>query len=110
MKLRCFGCDIEKDTEILEISPFAEEDGLVDEPIIPLFVLDVEDPQIPNDPNNDSEFRMVVVCHTCFHALDHDMWISKDNWDAINPIVPYHKLPLYDVDLSDRPELLKPLS
>ena len=108
MKMRCFGCDVEKDTEVLEVSPFAEEDGLTDEPIDPLMVLDCQGPPIPNDPNNYSEFRMVVVCHACFHKLSPDMWIGKTCWETINPKVPYDKLPMYVSGLCD-PTLLKPL-
>ena len=108
MKMRCFGCDVEKDTEVLEISPFAEEDGLTDEPIDPLMVLDCQGPRIPNDPNNYSEFRMVVVCHACFHKLSPDMWIGKTCWETINPKVPYDKLPMYVDGLCDL-TLLKPL-
>jgi len=108
MKMRCFGCDIEKDLEILETFPFAYEDELVDEPIQPLSVLDCQGPRIPDDPNGYSEFRMVVVCHACCHALEPDMWISKECWDALNPKIPYDKLPMYVPDLEDI-TLLKPL-
>jgi len=108
MKVCCFGCGTEKDTEALETSPFAEEDGLVDEPISPLFVLDCQGPPIPNDPNHYSEFRQVVVCHACFHALSPDMWIGKSCWDGINPKIPYEKLPLYESGQCD-PTKIKPL-
>jgi hypothetical protein len=109
MKINCFGCGIEKDTDILEVSPFAKEDYLIDDPIEPLFILDCEGDPIPNDPNNYSEYRMVVVCHVCFHALSPDMWIGKECWESINPKVPYDKLPMYVSGLTD-PTLLKPLS
>jgi len=109
MKMSCFGCGAEKDTGVLEASPFAEEDGLTDEPIAPLFVLDCQGPKKPGDPNGYSEFRMVVVCHACFHALEPDMWIGKDHWDAINPKVPYDKLPMYDFDKRNDPTSLRPL-
>lgn len=97
----CFGCGIEKDPEILEKYPFAEEDYLVDDLIAPLFILDCQGPKIPNDPNNYSEFRMVVVCHTCFHNLSPDMWIGIDCWESINPKVPYDLLPLYMPGIND---------
>lgn len=109
MRMCCFGCGVEKDTDVLETSLFAEEDCLVNDPISPLFVLDCQGPLIPNYPNNYHEFRMVAVCHTCFHALSPDMCISKNCWEAINPKVPYDKLPLYVDGLHD-PTLLKPLS
>src|SRR5271154_5182881 len=108
MKIHCFGCNIEKDTQELEVSPFAEEDGLTDNPIEPFFVIDCQGPRIPNDPEKYFEFRMAVVCHTCFHRLSPDMWISKNCWEQINPTVPYGRLPMYVKGLHD-PTLLKPL-
>lgn len=39
MKVRCFGCDIEKDTDVLEVSPTADEDGLDGAPTEPFFVI-----------------------------------------------------------------------
>jgi hypothetical protein len=107
MLMNCFGCNVEKDTEVLEVSPFADEDGLTNEPIGPFFVLDVQGP-IPNDPNNYSEFRMTVVCHNCFHALEPDMWISKNGWDNIHPTIPYDRLPMFVAGTHD-PTLVKPL-
>lgn len=111
MKMRCFGCDIEKDIDIKEASPFAEEDGLTDKPIPPLQVLDCQGPSIPNDHHNydEYEFRMVVICHTCFHKLSPDMWISENCWKQINPTIPYEKLPMYIEGLYDI-TLLEPLS
>lgn len=106
MKMRCFGCNTEKDTDVLEVSPFAEEDYLINESVPPLFIIDCDGPSIP--PHEYSETRMVVVCHTCFHALDPDMWISKACWDSINPTIPYDRLPMYDSSVHD-PTQLKPL-
>lgn len=108
MIMNCFACDVEKDTEVLEASPFAEEDGLTTEPIQPLFILDCQGPRIPNDPKGYSEFRQVAVCHMCFHALSPDMWIGKTHWEEINPKIPYNRLPMYVSGLND-PTLLKPL-
>jgi hypothetical protein len=108
MRMNCFGCGVEKDTETKEVSPFADEDGLTTDPIGPLHVLDCQGPRIPNDPDNYSEFRMVVVCHACFHALEPDMWISKNCWDTIKPKVPYEKLPHFVAGLHD-PTKLAPL-
>ena len=108
MRMHCFGCGVEKDTDVLEVSPFADADGLTTDPIGPLFVLDCQGPPIPNSPDKHSEYRMVVVCHTCFHALEPDMWISKNCWDSIQPKVPYEKLPDYVSGLHD-PTKLRPL-
>ncbi len=101
MKVNCFGCGIEKDTNTLELSPWAEQDGLYDGLISPLFVLDCQGDRISNDPNRYSEYRQVVVCHYCFHALEPDMWISKSCWENINPKIPYEKCPLYVADRYD---------
>jgi hypothetical protein len=108
MLKNCFGCNVEKDTEVLEVSPFAEEDGLTGNPICPFLVLDVQGNRIPNDPDNYSEFRMTVVCFDCFHRLEPDMWISKNCWDNIHPTIPYDRLPMFVAGLYD-PTLLVPL-
>jgi len=84
MKTHCFGCGVEKDPSVLEISPFAKEDNLIEEPIPPLFVLDVQGAQ---------EFRVAIVCHSCFHKLEPDQWISEAMWVDLNPKVPYSSLP-----------------
>jgi len=94
--MRCFGCGIEKDLEKKELYPH-EEDGLImDEPIAPLMVIDCQGPAIPNHPQGYSEFRVVVVCHSCFHRLEPDMWISDACWAKLTPVVPYEGLPLLD--------------
>jgi hypothetical protein len=87
--LNCFGCDVQKDTDVLETSPYADEDGIVDYPIKPLHVIDCEPGLM-----GASEWKVVVVCHECFHKLDVDMWISENCWKSLNPVVPFEKLPL----------------
>jgi len=99
-KYYCFGCGAEKDITVLEISPSAEEDGLCDELITPLHILDCQGPIILNDTNGYSEYRMTAVCNICFHALSPDMWISKSCWESINPKIPYDKLPMYNQELA----------
>lgn len=108
MKNNCFSCGVEKDTEVLEVYPFADDGIVDDEPITPLFILDCQGPVIVDDPDNYSEFRMTVVCHSCFHKLSPDMWISKNCWDSLNPQTPYEKLPLFVPGIED-PAQLKPL-
>jgi len=39
--VKCFGCGVQKDTDVLEVYPYPE-DGVVDDPIAPLLVLDCE--------------------------------------------------------------------
>jgi hypothetical protein len=83
MKMRCLACGVEKDTEVKEAYPYPE-DGLIDEPIAPLFDIDC---QGPND------WRKVTVCHECFHKLDPDQWINETGWNSLNPFTPFGKLP-----------------
>jgi hypothetical protein len=78
-------CGVEKDTESKEVYPYPE-DGLVDDPICPIFNLDCQDGR---------DWRCVVVCHECFHRLDPDMWISRGCWEALSPITPFEELPPY---------------
>lgn len=84
MKKKCLACGVEKDTSIKEVYPFTEEDGLIDEPIEPLMTIDCQ---------GAGDWRVVTVCHTCFHKLDVDMWISEAGWSALNPITPFEQLP-----------------
>lgn len=110
----CFGCGIEKDMNALESYPFTEEDNLTHELIPPLMILDCQGPLLPDCPKGKSycEFRMVVVCHTCFHNLSPDMWISKACWESINPKIPYDKLPMFNSKIKGLNDigLLEPLS
>ena len=92
MKMRCWGCGIEKDTSIEEKYPYVEDNRLTDEPIPPLFVIDCE----PQEKADGDRFRVVVVCHECFHKLDVDQWIGSNCWRKLKPKVPFEQLPLYD--------------
>jgi hypothetical protein len=87
--VKCFACGVEKDTEVLE--PFPYPDCFVDEPLAPLWILDVQSNDWP-----PREWRTTVVCHECFHKIDPDMWIREDHWNNINPVVPFDRLPLED--------------
>ncbi len=82
MKMRCFACGIEKDLSVKEAYPFPH-DGLIDEPIEPLMVLECE----------WNDWRAAVVCHQCFHRLDPDMWISAQCWRGLNPLRRFEDLP-----------------
>jgi hypothetical protein len=81
---RCHGCGIEKNPEIEEIYPYPE-DGITHEPVSPFFNLEVE-PTIPG------QWKIVNVCHQCFHKLDPDMWINERIWESIQPTTPFSKL------------------
>lgn len=92
MKMRCWGCGTPKDTKVLEVYPYPEEEHLTDKPIAPLLILDCQ----PSSEEEGDHFRVVVVCHECFHRLDPDMWIGSNCWKKLDPKVPFHQLPLYD--------------
>jgi hypothetical protein len=96
--LKCFGCGVKKDTDVLEAYPYPD-DGIVDYPIAPLHVLDCQ-----SGNGHTSVWKVVVVCHDCLHRLDPDLWISEDCWRSLNPVVPFDKLPLPsgNVDHSQR--------
>ena len=83
MKNQCLACGVEKDTEAKEAYPYPE-DGLIDEPIDPLFKIDCQ---------GTNDWRKVTVCHECFHRLDADQWINEAGWKALNPITPFERLP-----------------
>ncbi len=82
MKQRCLACGLEKDTSINEVYPYPE-DGLTDEPIKPLMTINCQ---------GTADWRIVTVCHSCFHKLNADMWISEQCWQSLNPLVPFEAL------------------
>ena len=88
---RCYGCGVVKNLNNLEASPYHKEDGLCDSPIPPLNVIECQSGGPGFGP--DTEFRVVVVCHECFHKLSPDMWISERCWESINPDIPFSVLP-----------------
>lgn len=94
MKMQCWSCGEEKDTSILEVYPYPEEERLTDSPIPPLFVIDCQ----PQEKEDGHDYRVVVVCHECFHKLDVDMWIGSNCWRKLNSKISFEKLPLYDSD------------
>lgn len=89
MKQKCQACGVEKDTEAKETYPYSDDGIIDDEPIEPLFSgLHCQGGQGPV-----SGWRVVTVCHQCFHKLDVDMWISERCWEGLNPITPFEQLP-----------------
>jgi hypothetical protein len=83
MKQSCLACGVEKDRSIREVYPYAEEDGLIDDPIDPLMEIQCR----------GRDWRVVTVCFDCFHRLSPDMWISEACWLSLNPVTPYDQLP-----------------
>lgn len=86
MNVQCLSCGVEKNTGEKEVYPYPE-DGMVDEPIRPVFFLDCQDGE---------DWRKVVVCHECFHRLAPDQWISRRCWETLEPMTPFEALPLAD--------------
>jgi len=56
--------------------------------------LDVEINKYPEQ----SEVRVCNICEECLIKIDPDMWISKEIWEDINPVVPFEELRPYDVE------------
>ena len=71
------------------------EDGIIDDPIEPLHVIDCEGPVLSKDEAGRvlCDWRVVIVCHHCLHKLEPDLWISDRCWAKLNPITPFHDLP-----------------
>lgn len=83
MRLRCFGCGVEKDTDVREVATNAAAGLIEDVPVAPLYVVDCQSPAGASD-----------VCHDCMARLDLDMWTCAEHWAQIAPVVPYEQLPL----------------
>ena len=89
MKLKCLACGVEKDTSVKEVYPYPEEDRFIDEPIEPLF----SNIHCQGGIGEVSDWRVVTVCHDCFHKLDVDMWISERCWLSLSPVTSFEQLP-----------------
>jgi hypothetical protein len=90
--MKCFSCGIEKDLDVLEVSPHAEADHLCDDPIPPLSCIECES-RTAFGKGEPEPWRMVVVCHECFHRLEPDMWINEYCWELLNPVRSFDSLP-----------------
>jgi len=73
--------------DALEKYPYAEEEGIIDDPIPPLFDLYCE------PASKSGVWKKISVCHECFHKLSHDMWTSEECWIKLNPVTPFDQLP-----------------
>jgi hypothetical protein len=69
---------------VKEMYPYPDDGIIDDEPVSSLFDLDCQGP----------DWRVATVCHSCFHKLDVDMWISEHCWSSLSPIMPFEQLPL----------------
>lgn len=91
MKQKCQACGVEKDTEVKELYPYPDDGNFDDVPIDPLLTIDCQaSPYIRVEAD---DWRVVTVCHACFHRLDPDMWIGRDGWGSLNPVIPFEQLP-----------------
>lgn len=86
--MKCHGCGVEKDFKDKEKYPYPEDILFGDAQIDPLFQIDCQPYKF-----NDAGWKRVTICHNCFHKLQPDMWISRDCWESINPVVPFNELP-----------------
>lgn len=100
MLIKCWGCGVEKDTDVLEKYLFTEG-GVIEDPIEPLFMIDCEGKKFRLSLMQESEFRLVIVCHSCFKSLNCDMWISQNCWEKLNPKVVYKDLPILEAEHKD---------
>jgi hypothetical protein len=84
MKQQCLACGVEKETRFTETYPYPGDGIITDKPIEPLMTVDCQ---------GAGDWRVVIVCHDCFHRLDVDMWISEGCWRSLNPVTPFAQLP-----------------
>ena len=89
--MKCYSCGVDKDLSVKEAYPYPEDDRLTEEPISPLMVIECS--SIAKKSNGERDYRVVVVCHECFHKIDPDMWIGEKCWQLLNPKVPFDRLP-----------------
>lgn len=89
--MNCDACGVQKDDSILELYPWPDEDCIADEPIEPFFTVSC---QGYLDESIISPWKQCRVCHQCFHKLSPDMWISRNGWEHLNPVVSFDDLPL----------------
>ena len=52
----------------------------------------------------DERCRCTVLCWTCMHEIDPDLWIRADSWASSAPAVPFDALPFFDHDSPTREE------
>lgn len=74
----------------LETYPFPD-DYFADGKIAPLVEIEVHDALLGDRP-----CRRAMVCHSCCHRLDPDMWVDVRSWESINPSVPALDLPEWE--------------
>lgn len=84
---KCLACGIEKDINSREVYPYKDDCITTEEPVQPLFELECQ-------ANIDhTDFRIVTICHNCFHKVQPDMWMSQGEWESLNPVTNFNDLP-----------------
>lgn len=83
---KCLACGIEKDIRSEEIYPYEKDCIPTEIPIQPLFEIECQ-----SDTDN-TDFRIVIICHNCYHKVQPDMWMSQGEWESLNPITNFNNL------------------
>lgn len=91
----CHACGVQKDPSVLEVYPFPDDCIITEEPIAPLFEIDCQPGGTGFGPG---EWKVISLCHACFHRLLPDMWTCQDHYEALNPVTPYGELPNLEVE------------
>ena len=92
--MRCFKCA----NEIVELPEGDPARQSEDWHYTPAFVVEVLKDRASL---GEEGCHCTVVCWTCMHEIQPDMWMAGDDWDAMSPAVPYEKLPPFDHDVDD---------
>lgn len=87
-RYRCFACGRFTD-EVTSGGPTADEAGQCER--WTTGVLDIHS-------MGENKCRAAVACWPCFWRTDPDMWISPEQWTALDPRVPYPRLPRLNHD------------
>ena len=86
-KSKCLACGIEKDIREEEMYPYEEDNITTEGPIQPLLNIECQS-------NTDhTDFRIVTICHNCYHKIQPDMWMSQGEWELIRPVTNFNNLP-----------------
>jgi len=94
---KCLSCGVEKDINSLEVYPYEGDCIITDEPVQPL--IDIECQSVIDH----TDFRLASICHSCFHKVQPDMWMSAAEWKSLKPNTAFSDLP----KLKDRPLVIE---
>lgn len=101
MRMKCFGCGVEKDTEVRETYRYKDEtEAEAGPPMVPLFVICCE-----GYDEHSGTWKVAVICHGCCERLEPDQWISSNCWKSLSPVVLFENLPSHDLCGTDNHKL-----